>query len=208
MNKILGFLVAVLLVSGAQAQSKPPTAQDIIAGVDSPTSGECHVQGVDVARLNESQLADWRNQNIGFIFQTFNLIPVLTAAENVELPMLGVVAGETERRQRAGMLLECVGLGNRAKHRIADLSGGEAQRVAIARALANSPSVILADEPTGNLDSQTASQILRLLEEVREHERAALVMVTHDALIAERATRVINLLDGQIVGEERRRQPA
>ena len=155
--------------------------------------------------------AEWirlRSMRIGFVFQTFQLIAGLTAAENVELPMLGVVAGETERRQRAGMLLECVGLGNRAKHRIADLSGGEAQRVAIARALANSPSVILADEPTGNLDSQTASQILRLLEEVREHERAALVMVTHDALIAERATRVINLLDGQIVGEERRRQPA
>jgi putative ABC transport system ATP-binding protein len=105
-------------------------------------------------------------------------------------------------------LLERVGLGNRANHRIADLSGGEAQRIAIARALANSPSVILADEPTGNLDTQTASQILSLLEEVREREKAALVMVTHHALIAERATRVIKLLDGQIVGEERRREPA
>jgi putative ABC transport system ATP-binding protein len=142
------------------------------------------------------------------VFQTFQLIAGLTAVENVELPMMGVVASERERSKRAAALLERIGLGSRANHRIADLSGGEAQRVAIARALANSPSVILADEPTGNLDSHTTAQILSLLEDVRKDHRVTLVMVTHDAQIAERATRVIHLLDGKVAGEERRREPA
>jgi putative ABC transport system ATP-binding protein len=142
------------------------------------------------------------------VFQSFQLIASLTAAENVELPMLGVIAGERKRRERAAELLERVGLGHRRIHRIAELSGGEAQRVAIARAMANSPSVILADEPTGNLDSQSANQILNLLEDLRMREKVALVMVTHDAPIARRAMRIIRLHDGQVVSEELRKEPA
>jgi putative ABC transport system ATP-binding protein len=155
--------------------------------------------------------AEWtrlRATRIGFVFQSFQLIAGLTSVENVELPMFGVTASEKVRRERATALLERVSLGSRTNHRIAELSGGEAQRVAIARALANSPSVILADEPTGNLDSQTANQILNLLEDVHTRERVALVIVTHDASIAGRATRVLKLRDGGLIGEERRKEPA
>jgi putative ABC transport system ATP-binding protein len=138
---------------------------------------------------------------IGFVFQSFHLIGGLTAAENVEIPMLGRVRRERDRRQRVSELLERVGLGHRTGHRAADLSGGELQRVAIARALANSPDVILADEPTGNLDSQSAGEILNLLEDLHRREGVALVMVTHDAGVSGRAGRVVRLFDGQVVSD-------
>jgi putative ABC transport system ATP-binding protein len=192
-------------VTGPSGSGKS-TLLYLACGLDRADTGTVWFDGT--APKSPAEWTRLRSTRIGFVFQTFQLIAGLTAAENVELPMLGVVAGERKRRKRAAALLERVGLGDRAKHRIADLSGGEAQRVAIARALANSPSAIFADEPTGNLDSQTASQILSLLEDVRDREKAALVIVTHNALIAERATRVIKLRDGEIIGEERRRQPA
>jgi len=140
------------------------TLLHIIAGVDRPTSGECRVQGVDVGELNESQLADWRNQNVGFVFQTFNLIPVLTAFENVELPLLLTKLNSKQRRQQANTALELVGLADRANHLPRQLSGGQEQRVAIARAIVTDPSLIVADEPTGNLDSQSASEVLGILQ--------------------------------------------
>lgn len=192
-------------VTGPSGSGKS-TLLYLACGLDRADAGTVWFDGT--APKSTAEWTRLRSTRIGFVFQTFQLIAGLTAAENVELPMFGVVASETKRRKRAASLLECVGLDNRAKHRIADLSGGEAQRVAIARALANSPSAIFADEPTGNLDSQTASQILSLLEEVRKNERVTLVMVTHDALIADRATRIIHLWDGQVVGEELRREPA
>jgi putative ABC transport system ATP-binding protein len=174
----------------------------LASGLDFPDAGAVFFDGQ--SPRSTAQWARLRALHIGFVFQTFQLVASLTTAENVELPMLGVVAGESNRRRRAAALLERVGLGHRTTHRVGDLSGGEAQRVAIARALANSPQLVLADEPTGNLDSRTAAQILDLLDEVREHERVSLVMVTHDEAIAARAAHVIHLRDGRIEGEERR----
>src|SRR6266545_2359767 len=140
------------------------TLLHIIAGIDRPTSGECHVQGIDLTQLNESELADWRNQNVGFVFQTFNLIPVLTAYENVELPLLLTRLNRSQRRAQVETALELVGLADRARHLPKQLSGGQEQRVAIARALVTDPSLVVADEPTGNLDSQSAQEVLTILQ--------------------------------------------
>ena len=192
-------------VTGPSGSGKS-TLLYLACGLDRADAGTVWFDGT--APKSTAEWTRLRSTRIGFVFQTFQLIAGLTAAENVELPMLGVATSEKKRRKRAAALLERVGLSDRAKHRIAELSGGEAQRVAIARALANSPSVIFADEPTGNLDSHTAREILSLLEDVRKNEKAALVIVTHDDLIAERASRVIHLWDGQVVGEELRREPA
>ncbi len=140
------------------------TLLHIIAGIDRPSSGECRVQGIDVTRLNESELADWRNQNVGFVFQTFNLIPVLTAFENVELPLLLTRLNRRQREQLVSTALEIVGLADRARHLPRQLSGGQEQRVAIARALVTDPSLVVADEPTGNLDSHSAHDVLSVLQ--------------------------------------------
>ncbi len=134
------------------------TLLHIIAGIDRPTTGECRVQGIDLTQLNESDLADWRNQNVGFVFQTFNLIPVLTAHENVELPLLLTRLNSRERRRLVNTALDLVGLADRARHLPKQLSGGQEQRVAIARALVTDPSLVVADEPTGNLDSNSAQR--------------------------------------------------
>ena len=169
------------------------TLLHIIAGVDRPTSGECLVQGVDVTKLNESQLADWRNHNVGFIFQTFNLIPVLTAAENVELPLLLTRLSRAQRRQQVETALEVVGLADRAKHLPRQLSGGQEQRVAIARALVTDPALIVADEPTGNLDSHSAQEVLGALQSLRKDAGKTIIMVTHDPKAAAFGTRQIHL---------------
>ncbi len=174
------------------------TLLHIIAGVDRPTSGECLVQGVDVTKLNETQLADWRNQNVGFIFQTFNLIPVLTAAENVELPLLLTQLDRRQRRQQVEMALEVVGLGDRAKHLPRQLSGGQEQRVAIARALVTDPKLIVADEPTGNLDSHSAQEVLTALQSLRRDAGKTIIMVTHDPKAAAFGTRQIHLEKGEL----------
>jgi putative ABC transport system ATP-binding protein len=174
------------------------TLLHIIAGVDRPTSGECLVQGVDVTKLNESQLADWRNQNVGFIFQTFNLIPVLTAAENVELPLLLTQLDRRQRRQQVETALEVVGLADRAKHLPRQLSGGQEQRVAIARALVTDPRLIVADEPTGNLDSHSAQEVLTALQSLRRDAGKTIIMVTHDPKAAAFGTRQIHLEKGEL----------
>jgi putative ABC transport system ATP-binding protein len=174
------------------------TLLHIIAGVDRPTSGECLVQGVDVTKLNESQLADWRNQNVGFIFQTFNLIPVLTAAENVELPLLLTQLDRHQRRQQVETALEVVGLADRAKHLPRQLSGGQEQRVAIARALVTDPKLIVADEPTGNLDSHSAQEVLTALQSLRRDAGKTIIMVTHDPKAAAFGTRQIHLEKGEL----------
>jgi putative ABC transport system ATP-binding protein len=173
------------------------TLLHIIAGVDRPTSGECHVQSVDVTRLNESRLADWRNQNVGFVFQTFNLIPVLTAYENVELPLLLTRLGRVQRRQQVKTALELVGLSERAHHLPRQLSGGQEQRVAIARALVTSPSLLVADEPTGNLDSQSAHDVLGILQTLSRSGKTV-IMVTHDPKAAAFGSRTIHLEKGEL----------
>ncbi|MDB6021783.1 MAG: transporter related-protein [Pedosphaera sp.] len=174
------------------------TLLHIIAGIDRPTSGECRVQNVDLARLNESELADWRNQNVGFVFQTFNLIPVLTAYENVELPLLLTRLNRRQRRQHVQTALELVGLSERARHLPRQLSGGQEQRVAIARALVTSPSLIVADEPTGNLDSQSAHDALGLLQTLSQSAGKTVIMVTHDPKAAAFGSRSIHLEKGEL----------
>ena len=175
------------------------TLLHIIAGIDRPTEGECRVQGVDVARLNESQLADWRNQNVGFVFQTFNLIPVLTAFENVELPLLLTRLSRTQRRRQVETALELVGLSDRARHLPRQLSGGQEQRAAIARALVTDPAIIVADEPTGNLDSQSAHDVLSVLQSLSKQAGKTVIMVTHDPKAAAFGSRTIHLEKGELM---------
>ena len=174
------------------------TLLHIIAGIDRPTSGECHVQGIDVTQLNESQLADWRNQNVGFVFQTFNLIPVLTAFENVELPLLLTRLNRSERRRQVETALDLVGLADRARHLPRQLSGGQEQRVAIARSLVTDPALIVADEPTGNLDSHSAQEVLGVLQALRSQAGKTIILVTHDPKAASFGTRTIHLEKGEL----------
>ncbi len=184
------------------------TLLHIIAGIDRPTKGECHVQGIDVAKLNESQLADWRNQNVGFIFQTFNLIPVLTAAENVELPLLLTAVPPPRRREMVATALDLVGLSDRARHLPRQLSGGQEQRVGIARAIVTDPKLIVADEPTGNLDAHSAESILEILRALSCEVGKTVIMVTHDPRAAGRGTRALHLEKGRLLPEEEGSRPA
>ncbi len=174
------------------------TLLHIIAGIDRPTNGECRVQDIDVAKLNESQLADWRNQNVGFVFQTFNLIPVLTAYENVELPLLLTRMNRAERRKQVETALEIVGLADRAKHLPKQLSGGQEQRVAIARALVTDPALVVADEPTGNLDSHSAQEVIGVLRTLSRDAGKTVIMVTHDPKAAAFGSRQIHLEKGEL----------
>jgi putative ABC transport system ATP-binding protein len=175
------------------------TLLHIIAGVDRPTSGECRVQGTDVTKLTESQLADWRNRNVGFVFQTFNLIPVLTAFENVELPLLLTKLNSAQRRQQVNTALELVGLADRRKHLPRQLSGGQEQRVAIARAFVTDPALIVADEPTGNLDSQSAHEVLTILQSLCQAMGKTIILVTHDPKAAAFGSRTIHLEKGELL---------
>ena len=174
------------------------TLLHIIAGIDRPTSGECVVQDIRVTQLDESALADWRNQNVGFVFQTFNLIPVLTAAENVELPLLLMDIPSRRRRELALNALALVGLDDRARHLPRQLSGGQEQRVAIARALVTDPKLIVADEPTGNLDHQSAEDVLSILQTLSEKAGKTVIMVTHDPRAAAYGSRSIHLEKGEL----------
>ena len=174
------------------------TLLHIIAGVDRPTSGECLVQGVDVTKLNESELADWRNQIVGFVFQTVNLIPVLTAFENVELPLLLTQLGRAQRRKQVEAALDLVGLADRMHHLPKQLSGGQEQRVAIARALVTDPKLVVADEPTGNLDSHSAHEVLGILQSLSQQAGKTVIMVTHDPKAAAFGSRSIHLEKGEL----------
>ena len=174
------------------------TLLHIIAGIDRPTSGECRVQEIDLAKLDESALADWRNRNVGFVFQTFNLIPVLTAFENVELPLLLTRLNRGERRKQVNLALELVGLSDRSHHLPRQLSGGQEQRVAIARALVTDPSLVVADEPTGNLDSTSAQEVLSILQSLSKTAGKTVIMVTHDPKAAAFGSRAIHLEKGEL----------
>lgn len=175
------------------------TLLNLIGGLDRPTSGQVLVGDVDVAQLSESALARWRTSAIGFVFQFYHLIPVLTAYENVELPLLLLPLSRKRRREQVLTSLELVGLSHRLKHRPGELSGGEQQRVGIARALATDPSLIVADEPTGDLDGERSEEILDLLQELCESLRKTILLVTHDAAAAVRARRIISIQHGCIV---------
>jgi putative ABC transport system ATP-binding protein len=172
------------------------TLLNLIGGIDRPTRGDVVVGGTNIASLNGRKLAEWRSRNIGFIFQLYNLIPVLTALENVELPLLLVKMTGRERRERAENALKLVGLGDRLKHYPRQLSGGQEQRVAIARAIVSDPEVIVADEPTGDLDRKAGQEILGLVERLNHEFKKTIVMVTHDPLAAARAHRVLHLDKG------------
>jgi putative ABC transport system ATP-binding protein len=190
--------VAIMGPSG----SGKSTLMNLIGCLDSPTGGEYHLNGHPVARLSEDELARIRNREIGFVFQTFNLLPRSTALENVELPLIYAGIPRQERRQRAAEALESVELGGRMDHRPNELSGGQRQRVAIARALVTRPSILLADEPTGNLDSGTSDEIMNLFDRLHV-EGQTIIMVTHEHDIAARAQRVVTLRDGRIAADER-----
>ena len=178
-----GEFVALMGPSG----SGKTTLLNLIAGIDRPTSGKVVVAGTDVAQLSESELASWRSHNVGFIFQFYNLIPVLNATENVELPLLLTHLPKKQRRERALTALKVVGLADRAGHYPRQLSGGQEQRVAIARAIVADPKVLVADEPTGDLDAKSAEEILALMETLNREFKKTIVMVTHDPRAAERA---------------------
>lgn len=188
-----GEFIAVLGPSG----SGKSTIMHILGCLDTPTSGTYHLDGVAIEGLNPSELAEIRNHKIGFVFQSFHLLPRATAGENVELPMIFAGVNATKRKVCAEGVLEQVGLKDRIRHLPNELSGGERQRVAIARALVNKPSIILADEPTGNLDSRSGAEILTLFENFHAEGRTV-ILVTHDEAIAKRAHRVIHIFDGKI----------
>jgi putative ABC transport system ATP-binding protein len=176
------------------------TLLNLLAGIDDPTVGEIEVLGNPLARLSESERARLRLHEIGFVFQRFHLLAVLSAAENVELPMAEAGSSRPERRRRTRELLDFVGLADRMHHRPSRLSGGEQQRVSIARALANRPRLLLADEPTGELDAGTGEVIISLFERVNREYGTTLVVVTHDPMVASRADRIVEMRDGRIAG--------
>jgi putative ABC transport system ATP-binding protein len=178
------------------------TLLNLIGGLDTPTGGDVEVNGVPVSSLSGSQLSKWRAQNIGFVFQLYNLLPVLTAERNVELPLLLTKLPKSERRKRAGIALKVVGLADRAKHYPRQLSGGQEQRVGIARAIVTDPTLLLCDEPTGDLDRKAGDEILDLLQSLNRDHGKTIVMVTHDPHAAERARRTIHLEKGVLTRDQ------
>lgn len=184
------------------------TLLNMIAGIDQPTSGELRVLGEDVARISEDRLAEWRNHHVGFVFQTFNLIPVLDASENVELPLLLTKLSAEERKKHVLAALELVGLKDRVHHSPRQLSGGQEQRVAIARAIVTDPTLIVADEPTGDLDARSADEVLDILSRLNRDYKKTIIMVTHDPRAARFSTVVRHLEKGQLLPLEHAGEPA
>jgi putative ABC transport system ATP-binding protein len=191
-----GDFLSVLGPSG----SGKSTLLNLIGALDKPTEGRMLIEGVDISTLKDSELADLRRR-IGFVFQFFNLIPRFTARENVELPMAIAGLSKPDRRKRAEDLLGTVGLGERMNHKPSELSGGEQQRVAIARALANNPKFLLMDEPTGNIDSKAAGEIISLIKNLNEEKAVTVIMVTHDQRLAGQSKKIVRMFDGSIVQE-------
>jgi putative ABC transport system ATP-binding protein len=177
------------------------TLLNLIGGLDSPTEGSIHVGGVDISGLSGGALARWRSQNIGFVFQLYNLLPVLTAERNVELPLLLTRLSKAERRRHVEVALKVVGLSDRARHYPRQLSGGQEQRVGIARAIVTDPTLLLCDEPTGDLDRKSGDEILDLLQALNREHGKTIIMVTHDPHAAERATQVLHLEKGTLMEE-------
>ena len=192
-----GEFVAFMGPSG----SGKTTLLNLIGVLDKPSKGKIYVDGIDLTVLKEKDLTKLRRSTIGFIFQFYNLIPVLSAFENVELPMLIAGVATKERENRARALLEMVGLADRLHHRPDELSGGEQQRVAIVRALANKPSIVLADEPTGDLDSKTGKEVVQALRDLSNREGATVIVVTHDPIVASMTSRIFEMRDGMIIKE-------
>jgi putative ABC transport system ATP-binding protein len=195
-----GEMVAVMGPSGCGKT----TLLNCLSGLDEFDSGEVHIEGADLRQMDDRRRTDYRGRRMGFIFQTFNLLPVLTAVENVELPFLvgGVRAAEARRRSVAA--LERVGLGERIHHRPAELSGGQRQRVSIARALVNGPAIVWADEPTGNLDSKTTADVMSLIQQLNTEQQQTFVIVTHDADIGALCNRIVRMNDGEIIDQGQR----
>lgn len=218
LNKVYEGVVPVHAVNNVSLQIEPgeftavvgpsgsgkTTLLNIIGGLDDATDGSVRVQGQELTELSHSQLVDFRLNHIGFVFQSYNLIPVLTAKENTEFIMLLQGKSKQERDRRVSELLTSVGLGERMNNRPAQLSGGQQQRVAVARALASKPAFVLADEPTANLDSHSAGQLLDIMLELNKEEGITFIFSTHDQRVIDRARRVVTLEDGQIVKDERR----
>ena len=194
-----GEFMAIMGPSG----SGKSTLLNMIGALDKPTSGEVFIKGTDLSTLNDNQLAELRSREIGFVFQSFNLVPRMSALGNVGLPMAIAGFSRSERRARATELLEMMGLGSRMDHKPPELSGGEQQRVAIARALVNEPAVLLCDEVTGNLDSKTGNDIMHLLRDLNKEHGKTFVLITHDPVVAQSTDRLIQLHDGAIVGEKK-----
>jgi putative ABC transport system ATP-binding protein len=193
-----GDFVAIMGPSG----SGKTTLLNVMGCIDKPTSGTVLLDGIDIGKMPENKLYKIRRDKMGFIFQTFNLLPYLNARENVELPMEGKIKGKAERKKRSSELLAMVGLSGRENHRPQRLSAGEQQRVAIARALANNPAIILADEPTGNLDTQNKHEIVKLLANLNRNQGTTIIMVTHDSQVAAHTERMLLLKDGKIQKEK------
>ncbi len=192
-----GDFIALMGPSG----SGKTTLLNLIAGIDKQTAGSLRIDGEDISKLSEGELADWRASNIGFIFQFYNLMPVLTAYENVELPLLLTDLSKAERRERVEMTLNMVGLSDRMDYYPNELSGGQQQRVAIARAVVTDPTILVCDEPTGDLDKQSASDVLAMLKELNEKLGKTIIIVTHDAHAAAAAKRMLHLEKGELLGD-------
>ena len=197
LNIARGEFIALMGPSG----SGKSTLLNLIAGIDKPDSGVLNVDGQDITVLSEGELADWRASNIGFIFQFYNLMPVLTAFENVELPLQLTNLSRRERRDRVEMTLALVGLSDRMEHYPNELSGGQQQRVAIARAIVTDPTILVCDEPTGDLDKQSANDVLSLLKQLNGEMGKTIIMVTHDGHAAEAAKRMVHLEKGELIDE-------
>jgi putative ABC transport system ATP-binding protein len=198
-----GEMVAVMGPSGCGKT----TLLNCLSGLDEIDSGEVQIEGADLRRMDDRRRTDYRSRRMGFIFQTFNLLPVLTAVENVELPLLVGGVRPAEARRRSVAALERVGLGERIHHRPAELSGGQRQRVSIARALVNGPAIVWADEPTGNLDSKTTADVMDLIRQLNTDQQQTFVIVTHDADIGALCNRIVRMNDGEIIDQGHRQAP-
>ena len=197
----------VCCILGTSGSGKS-TLLNMLAGLEKPTAGEILIDGVSIGRLSEKKVTRWRQKNIGFVFQSYNLIPGLTALENVALPLIFRGVNKKQRKRLAQVMLMMVGLGRRMRHKASQMSGGQQQRVGIARAFVSTPRIVFADEPTGNLDSRTTKEVMELMVRLSKKHNHSLILVTHDSEIAEYADRIITLSDGMVISDSRIKERA